>query len=471
MREKWICLLLSGALALGLTACAAGSGGDGRPAPAVETGAVNTLGTVPAPGAASLPEESDAPETDAPSTTPERGSVDTGGLPPRDYQPWQKGYMDFLSALAQADKDTRGQVTETGEYYWPAYEGLAVDQRGVHCLDAGEPLPMTQVMAMGSDHYSLYDVDGDGVPELFVQFGNCEANFTTHCYTFRDGQVVCIGEFDTGHSSLYTDPGRSAVVRSAGHMGCKEVYEYPMEDGRLTGERVLFTEEDVEFYTDTEDIVPGARYIAPTRVYRGEDDHLWFERPLPTWGQAMLLPIIDWYDGPAATGSGSEQARTAILAALNGETGLYGYSGEGYYGDVGPTTWAEYVQGGGAYPYDSAPLEIQGYVWQDMNGDGQEECVLLLRAEDEYQAQLTVVLSEQGGEVYAYGFGYVDLSEFETVDAGYPYRGELYTDGVMQDHYGGTSALSFWKDQCCQYAVTDHAAGEPVQWQKGPVNG
>lgn len=468
MIEKWSALLLSGVLTLSLAACAAGGEGPNlvQAPPTVGTDMPSRpIETAPPSMALGLPPETDAPET---PETPVAGPGDDflePSLPRREYQPWQVGYMDFLSALAQADKDAWGRTTETGEYYWPAYEGLAVDERGVYCLDAGEPLGMTTVMAMGSENYSLHDVDGDGVPELFVQYGNCEAAYTTQCYTFRDGQVVCIGEFDTGHSGLYTDPGRSAVVRSAGHMGYKEVYEYPMEGGRLTEERVLFTEEDVREYTETDEVVPGAEYIpwfyAPLCLRSIFDE----EQDKPSAGKALLLPICDYYDGIAATGDPSGQAREAILAALNGETELYGASGDHFNGDVGWICWEDYAQAADGSRFNvQIAAQTAAHAWLDMNGDGQEECVLQMETEamrdgePAWTGEFTVVLSEQEGTVYAYCFHHY-------------YDAVFCDDGTIRDDYGKLCRLSFWQDQCYEYAVRPDAAASPVKWVDGPPMG
>lgn len=319
---------------------------------------------------------------------------------------------------------------------------------------------------MGSESYSLYDVDRDGVPELFVKYGDCEAAFVYKCCAFRDGQVLCIGEFAGGHSSLYTHPDKSAVLRSAGHMGYKEVYEYTMENGVLTEEREIFSEEDVREYTPTEEIVPGAEYIEYFYTWRGEYEHLVSSGRTPySRGKAMLLPVADWQAALAATGNSSETARTAILAALNGETQLYGASGDHFYGDTGPITWAEYVQPGAAYPYNDQPLAVSAHAWQDMNGDGQEE--LLLRVvtdtgEDNgvpWSSESIVMLSAQDGTVYAYFLSVYDRAGVE-----------LRADGTVSNTDYGTVRLSFWKDQCYQYAVPD-ASAPAVKWVEGAPAG
>lgn len=360
--------------------------------------------------------------------------------------------MEFLTALLQAERDVREESV--------AFSGLAADQRGVCCLDAGEKLRMTQVMAMGSESYSLYDVDRDGVPELFVKYGNCEAAFTYQCYTWRDGRVVCIGEFAGGHSSLYAHPDKSAVLRNYGQMGCAAMYEYPMEGGVLTEEREIFSEEDVREYTPMEEIVPGARYMEYYYTPGGSRDNSFFTGRTPyALGSALVLPICDYYDGPAATGHSTETARRAILAALNGEREVYGASGDHFNGDVGPGTWEEYIQMAEGRPNTQVTARVAAHTWVDMNSDSQEECLLKMETEGVREGEVAwtgetiLVLSEQGGTVYAYYFGHYFQSTF-------------CEDGTILDDYGKTCRLSFWKGQCYEYAVPGTSA-PAVKWLDG----
>ncbi len=286
MKKRKIFLLLAAALTLALCACApAGEGPRPSPSPAP---------SAPAPTEPSAPAPTPSVEPSLavePTAPPETAAGDD--LPGRDYQPWQTAYMDFLTALLQAELDTREDAV--------AYVGLAVDERGMTAqfsIYDESPKPLSYVMSMMSESYSLYDVDKDGVPELFVKYGNCEAAYTTQCYTWQDGQVVCIGEFRSGHSSLYTCPDKSAVLRSEGQMGYAEMYEYPMEGGVLTEERVLFTEEDVRDYTPVDEIVPGAEFVEYYYTQLGEWDPWPASQPQPSAGRALLLPIADWQAGP-----------------------------------------------------------------------------------------------------------------------------------------------------------------------------
>lgn len=452
MKQKWICLALAGALALGLAACTPGAVAPAdSPAPS-RPGSTAAVSAEPSGPELTEP----APELTEPPASEEPGLssppwLEAGVLPDREYQPWQLAYMDFLTLL-QTQKTT----------WEPGGEG-------------------TQV---GSESYSLYDVDKDGVPELFVKFGTCEADFFARCYTlYKDNSgrnvVVMAAQFPFGHSALYTCPDKNGFLQHEGHMGYAELYEYgPLADGELPQGREIFSEEDVWEYTEPGEIVPGAEYIesyytqlgeydmykgyAPESEWSGYDDG----RPHPSAGQALLLPVCDWGVGPAPTGNSSEAARTAILAALGGERPLYGASGDHFYGDVGWTTWEEYIQPGGAWPYNDQPLEITHNAWLDMNGDGQEELLLkvvTMRGEDgagedgsaPWTSESTVVLSEQEGTVYAYFFGF-----FDTQDA-------FYDDGTV-GQYGGHYRLSFWKNQCYQYMAPRDPSARPVKWVEGP---
>lgn len=443
MKKRKISLPLTLALCLTLCACGPGTEEPG-PSPAL---------TTPPPEVSVPVLETPAPE---PTPSPEPSAPPDPGadLPDRDYRPWQAGYMEFLTRLRRIESESQWERE--------AFKGLAADGRGP-IEDWMLDQDMTAAMCTGSEHYSLYDVDRDGVPELLVDYAGGRE---TQCYTWRDGQVVCVGEFHSKDSGLYSHPDKNAILRAGGRMGHYAIYEYPMEGGVLTEEREIFREGPVDFPTGAEEIVPGARLIDRFWTQLGEwddrkyytSDSEWREfddgRPHPSAGKALLLPIADWCDGPAATGSDSEQARAAILAALNGETEVYGASGDHFYGDVGWTAWAEYIQPGAACPWNEEPLEIKAHVWLDMNGDGQEECVLQVsepeRADDAVtRSRYTVVLSHQDGAVYAYFFGIYDL--------------ELCEDGAFQIDYGGPVRLSFWKDQCYDYAVPD-ASAPAVKW-------
>lgn len=50
--------------------------------------------------------------------------------------------------------------------------------------------------------YTVYDIDKNGVKELIVKTGICEADYTYEFYTYQDG-LVLLGTAHAGHSGLY----------------------------------------------------------------------------------------------------------------------------------------------------------------------------------------------------------------------------------------------------------------------------
>ena len=51
--------------------------------------------------------------------------------------------------------------------------------------------------------YYLYDMDGDGVKELLLQEGTCEADYMYQVYTIANGAAVSLGELSGGHTSVF----------------------------------------------------------------------------------------------------------------------------------------------------------------------------------------------------------------------------------------------------------------------------
>lgn len=446
MKQRTLCLLLAGALALALASCGAGDAPPSEPPPTqtAETSPMpsSTEKNTPPP-ASPLPEE--------PSPSPEGPSAAELSLPERDYRPWQVGYLDFLTQL-RADEFANES----------AYAVMSEAERKA---ETGSDLFLA-ILTEGSTFYSLYDVDKDGVPELFVKFGDYEAAYHTRCYTFRDGETVLLGEFPSGHSSLYTYPDKNAFLVLNGHMGYAALYEYRIEDGNLAEGETLFTEENVAVYTEPGKVVSGAEAVDSYRTSMFQVSSFDFDgsgQLPPSLATPLLLPVCNWYGGLPATGSDSERAREAILAVLEDNAPFTGVSADGYYGDTGRTDLAEFAdcqyRDEGALPY-----ALAGYFWQDLNRDGQEECLIQLTSTYEdgsWCNNAFLVLSEQDGEVYGYGLAIASLCC-------------PYTDGTIR-HNSICCALAFWKEQCYlyyptasglpngNYASCDEAA-QPAEW-------
>lgn len=83
--------------------------------------------------------------------------------------------------------------------------------------------------------YFLLDLTGDGIPELFVRTGTCEADAQLHIYTYTTSlkRVASIG---ASHSSFYQ--GNGYFVLMSGHMGSWCIYKYYLKNGKLMKKRM-----------------------------------------------------------------------------------------------------------------------------------------------------------------------------------------------------------------------------------------
>lgn len=408
MRRRPLFLFLAGVMTLSLAAC----GPAGADDPAGQTTLTPTATPEPAPTFAPEPASTALPEEEL------------AHMPPGDYAPWQTAYAGFLLEVSAAD-------------YPPVEQDLEWD---------GEQ----------SDSYSLYDVDKDGTPELFLRCGLAEAGYHTACYAFKGGEVAKVGDFPSGHASLYSDPEENGVLFFWGHMGVAYLDRLSMVDGELKNVGELFSQDlsstgELE-YTEPGQVVPGAVPLGEytTHAERGR-----------RWTPPVTLPIYDYgaYPRQADPCLEDPEVRAAIGQVLweNGE--LEGCSGDGYYGGTGVGALRDYLEG--AYPYDDGSLTLREYAFVDANADGQTDCILRLEEEpDEYGnvSQYYAVLSVQEGTVYAYFFGFMD-------GVGIDPDGTVYFQ-----QFGDWRQVSFYKDQCYDFpALREPVEGCGLAWDPFPA--
>lgn len=344
---------------------------------------------------------------------------------------WQRGYADFLRTLCKEEAAVRN--IDRPDY---------------------DPNEYLYEIGMLSDGYCLYDIDKDGVPELLIRHGDCEAAYHTRVYGWSDGAVTELGDFSSGHSSLYTWPGENAVAFDWGHMGGQYVEKISLADGALTFEDV-FSEyvEPGDEYTDIADIVLGSTYLRGVRTTLG----LTFLEEFGSGADTpLLLPVYDYgreRNREELDPGRDEAARRAITAVLENGGEFYGVSADGFGGDTGWMTLETYLQPGGVDRYADTPQTVEKMAWVDMDRDGQRECVLRLLSGDGWPDQY-IIFGEQDGTAYAYCVNY--CGDYE-----------IGTDGVFRStELGDTFAVSFWKNQCYPYTVPYDETVPAVEWEK-----
>lgn len=156
-------------------------------------------------------------QTAAPTTAPEGPLLPDESVPPTPT-PLESLYYDY-SAYETILQDTETRFEET----------------------------------MGGDYltYGLVDLDGDGILELCVMEGTCEADFIWQVYTLEDSRAKSVGAFGGSHSALYTD-GEPGLLCQHGQMGVEEIERITF-DGQFISSSII----------QSRQLEPGEEYSEP----------------------------------------------------------------------------------------------------------------------------------------------------------------------------------------------------------------
>lgn len=97
-------------------------------------------------------------------------------------------------------------------------------------------------VGVGECLYFLFDITGDGIPELWVKCGSCEADYMLYVYRYDVNGLSLMYKTSAGHSSFYC--GDDYVIQMMAHMGCNWWYRYTLS-GSTLDEETVFEESDV----------------------------------------------------------------------------------------------------------------------------------------------------------------------------------------------------------------------------------
>ena len=111
-------------------------------------------------------------------------------------------------------------------------------------------------------NYYLYDMNKDGIPELFIVSGDSEATKEISVYTYTDNpnlkyadDIVNVGIFGCGHGNIYLSNDGQLVIFFA-HMGYQHYTYYKLENDWLVR----------TYYSGDEYIEAGNEYRPPENV-------------------------------------------------------------------------------------------------------------------------------------------------------------------------------------------------------------
>ena len=113
-----------------------------------------------------------------------------------------------------------------------------------------------------NSNYYLYDMNKDGIPELFIVSGDSEATKEISVYTYTDNpnlkyadDIVNVGIFGCGHGNIYLSNDGQLVIFFA-HMGYQHYTYYKLENDWLVR----------TYYSGDEYIEVGNEYRPPENV-------------------------------------------------------------------------------------------------------------------------------------------------------------------------------------------------------------
>lgn len=87
--------------------------------------------------------------------------------------------------------------------------------------------------------YFLYDITGDGTPDLWIKSGSCEADCRLMAYTLESGNPRKIYEGDGGHSDYFIYNGQLVSVMC--NTGAGVVITYGYDGKQVTDSMVEFS--------------------------------------------------------------------------------------------------------------------------------------------------------------------------------------------------------------------------------------
>lgn len=104
-------------------------------------------------------------------------------------------------------------------------------------------------------NYYFYDIDKDGVKELLVQNGTCEADYTYQAYTIQDNKSKYLGEISGFHTMFYKDENggkEKYIIQVQGYMMGETISHIEINNGKIESKEVSNRQfgQDEEYYSN-----------------------------------------------------------------------------------------------------------------------------------------------------------------------------------------------------------------------------
>lgn len=105
-------------------------------------------------------------------------------------------------------------------------------------------------------NYYFYDIDKDGVKELLVQNGTCEADYTYQAYTIQNNKSKYLGEISGFHTMFYKDENggkEKYIIQVQGYMMGETISHIEINNGKIESKEVSNRQlgQDEEYYSNS----------------------------------------------------------------------------------------------------------------------------------------------------------------------------------------------------------------------------
>lgn len=82
-------------------------------------------------------------------------------------------------------------------------------------------------------------IDEDGVPEMFIKSGTCEADTVINVYAIRNSAVTMLDSLPGSHSGICGLAEKNAFLLDGGHMGYETIYKLQLSNDTFIWETVF----------------------------------------------------------------------------------------------------------------------------------------------------------------------------------------------------------------------------------------
>lgn len=140
------------------------------------------------------------------------------------------GESEKSDSMEGESADNVQGVNVTAEVYQAEYGSILDQTLEEYRDDMGEYLL-----------YYFYDIDKNGIMELMVQTGTCEADYMYDIYTIEDDAAVYLGEIGGGHSSFFADENGGTedyIIQLYAQMGYEQINYISIQNGVPVSEEI-----------------------------------------------------------------------------------------------------------------------------------------------------------------------------------------------------------------------------------------